>query len=264
MNDAAPTALITGGTVGIGREIARQMLNKGYKILIGARRAEILESARTELAAETGTSVDNILTMRADVAEEADIDKIVEFAVEQWGKIDVLVNNAGIFDDETFLTLKTETWDSVLSVNLRAPFILTQRVGRVMVEQGHGSIVNLASIDGHRVDGTYPAYNVSKAGLLHLTRQAAVELGPLGVRCNSVSPGWTRTPMVEEALTESQLQYMSNNFERVPIQRMVSSEEVSRAVIFLAGEEGSGITGTDIVVDGGAMANLWLLETLPE
>ncbi len=202
--------------------------------------------------------------MAADVAVVEDLDLIVATAMDHWGRIDVLVNNAGIFDDATLLTLPKESWDQVIAVNLTAPFLLTQRVGRIMAEQGGGAIVNLASIDGHGVDGPYVAYNVSKAGVLHLTRQTAVELGPAGVRCNSVSPGWTRTPMVEAALTEEQLQVMAKGWCRSPNRRMVTPEEVAATVVFLVGDQASGVSGTDVVVDGGTISNLFILETLPD
>ena len=208
------TAIVTGGSLGIGKEIARQLLDQGTDVMVVGRKQANIDDAVEFLQSGSGSGAGEVSGFAADVASEAEIDSIITEALSRWGRIDVLVNNAGIFDDETFLTLSKDSWDAVIAVNLTAPFLLTQRVGKVMAEQGGGSIVNLASIDGHRVDGTYPAYNVSKAGILHLTRQAAVELGPLGIRCNSVSPGWTRTPMVESALTTAQLHYMTSGFER--------------------------------------------------
>lgn len=258
------TAIVTGGTVGIGKEITRQLLTAGTNVLVVGRRQALVDSAVDELTTDAADNGAQIAGIAADVAVTEDLDRIVESATSRWGRIDVLVNNAGVFDDATFQTLSKQSWDNVLAVNLTAPFLLTQRVSKVMAERRSGAIVNLASVDGHGVDGTYVAYNVSKAAILHLTRQAAVELGPLGIRCNSVSPGWTRTPMVESALSDSQLTAMSQGWSRAPLNRMVTPTEVAATVAFLAGESASGISGTDVVVDGGTIANLWILETLPE
>jgi NAD(P)-dependent dehydrogenase (short-subunit alcohol dehydrogenase family) len=131
-----------------------------------------------------------------------------------------------------------------------------------MVRQRRGSIVNIASIDGRGVDGPYASYDVAKAGLLMLTRNIAVELGPLGVRCNSVSPGWVLTKMVEDATAPHILERMKSAFGRVPLGRLLTVEEVAAACVFLASDEASGITGTDLTVDGGTEADLHVLASL--
>ncbi|PRY08831.1 SDR family NAD(P)-dependent oxidoreductase [Kineococcus rhizosphaerae] len=262
-DNSPPTALVTGGSQGIGLAVASVLLARGWNVTLAGRGRDRLDSAITTLRDQSGPGRGTVEAVTADVAAEGDIDRLVATTVARWGHIDGLVNNAGIFDDASFLTLSAKEWNDVLAVNLTGPFLLTQRVASHMKDRGGGSIVNIASIDGHRIDGTYPAYNVSKAGLLHLTRQAAVELGPHGIRCNSVSPGWTKTPMVEAALTSPQLEAMTTNWPRAPLGRMVSTEEVARTVAFLLGEDASGITAADVVVDAGTLANLWLLETLP-
>ena len=258
------TAIVTGGSLGIGKEVALQLMKDGMDVLLVGRRLEALKDAETELRELSGGSGD-VWSHAADVGSEDALDRIVEAASARWdGRIDVLVNNAGIYDDADLLTLERKTWDYVLAVNLTAPFLLTQKVGRLMVAAGTGTIVNLASVDGHGVDGTYVAYNVSKAAVLHLSRQAAVELGPHGIRVNSVSPGYTRTPMVESALSEEALAVMDNGWDRAALRRMVTVEEVATAITFLASDRASGITGTDLVVDGGTLPNLYIVETLPD
>jgi NAD(P)-dependent dehydrogenase (short-subunit alcohol dehydrogenase family) len=124
------------------------------------------------------------------------------------------------------------------------------------------SIVNICSIDGRAVDGPYASYDVAKAGLLMLTRNVAVELGPHGVRCNSVSPGWVLTPMVEAGTAPPLLAEMKQNFARVPIKRLISVDEVAAACAFLASDDASAITGTDLSVDGGTEADLYVLASL--
>lgn len=258
------TAIVTGGSLGIGKEVALHFMRADMDVLIVGRRESALRAAEADLRAAAGGS-GSVWSLPADVASEEALDEVVAAAAQRWeGRVDVLVNNAGIFDDADLLTLERASWDAVLAVNLTAPFLLTQKVGRLMAAARTGAIVNIASVDGHGVDGTYVAYNVSKAAVLHLSRQAAVELGPFGVRVNSVSPGWTRTPMVESALSEQALAVMNNGWKRAPLRRMVTTEEVANTIAFLASDAASGITATDVVVDGGTIADLYIVETLPD
>ena len=143
-----------------------------------------------------------------------------------------------------------------------ALFRLSQLAARAMANQGKGVIVNIASIDAYGTDGTFASYSASKAALLALTRQAATELAPSGIRVNSVSPGWTMTAMAVGALTSDELATMTTRFDRVPIQRMITPDEVASAVAYLASDAVSAVTGTDRVVDGGTLANLYIIETL--
>lgn len=250
--------VVTGASAGIGRVIADHFARDGARVLLVARTEEHLRKATAEINAAGGTADWH----RADMASPDDVAGVIAAAQEKLGGVDVLVNNAGIFHEAPLLEATLESWEEVLRVNLTAPFLLTRDAGKLMAAQGGGAIVNLASIDGHGVDGPYVSYNVAKAGLLHLTRQSAVELGPLGVRVNSVSPGWTLTPMVEAALSPAELEVMNGNHDRVPLRRMVTVDEVASAVSFLASDLASGITGTDLVVDAGTIANLYILETL--
>ena len=252
------TAIVTGGSKGLGRVMAGRLAAEGAEVLIAGRTEEDLGGAVTEIEAEGGTA----FALRGDVAEPAFCASLADAALERWGRIDVLVNNAGVFDEAAFLEIEPKKWDFVLDVMLKAPFLLSQRAGRSMVENGGGAIVHLASIDGHAVDGPFTSYSVAKAGLMQLSKNIAVELGPKGVRSNTVSPGWALTPMAEAALDPEELERMKHDFKRVPLQRMVSPEEVAAAVCFLASDEASGVTGTDLVVDGGTIADLYILPTL--
>jgi NAD(P)-dependent dehydrogenase (short-subunit alcohol dehydrogenase family) len=157
----------------------------------------------------------------------------------------------------------TETqWDLVLNINLKGSMLMSRAVAREMVKTGGGVILNNASIAGLNTDGSYAHYAASKAGLLSLNRSMAVELAPYHIRVNAVSPGYTDTPMNEAALAPELLCQLRTDFGRVPLGRMVTTAEVAAAFTFLASEEASGITGANLVVDGGLTANWYILETL--
>ena len=157
----------------------------------------------------------------------------VAAAVERWGRIDVLVNNAGIGEEVPFLEIGVESWDRVLGTNLRGAFLMAQAVAREQVRTGGGSIVHIASIDGSGGDGPYASYNASKAGLLGLNRTMALELAEHGIRVNCVSPGFTHTEMTESAVPAELMEYLTTRFARVPMRRLVTTAEIAAAVAFL-------------------------------
>lgn len=254
------TVIVTGGSKGLGRTTAGRLVSEGAAVLITGRNEDDLAQAVEELNEQAEAEV--AWSLSGDVADAEVCEEIIDKAAERWDRIDVLVNNAGVFDEAEFLDVKLENWRFVLDVMLQAPFLLSQRAGKLMADSGGGAIVNLASIDGHNVDGPFTSYSVAKAGLMQLTKNIAVELGPKGVRANTVSPGWALTPMVEAAMTPEELQQATTDFSRVPMRRMVKPEEVAAAVAFLASDDASGITGTDLVVDCGTVADLYILPTL--
>ncbi len=252
------TALVTGGNTGIGEAAAALLTAKGAEVCIVGRSQQRL----TDVAERIGAAGATCWSLTADLAVDDHLVRVVETALDRWGRIDVLINNAGIDVNEPFLKATRQGWEHVLAVNLTAPFRLSQLAARAMANQGKGVIVNIASIDAYGTDGTFASYSASKAALLALTRQAATELAPSGIRVNSVSPGWTMTAMAAGALTSDELATMKTRFDRVPIQRMITPDEVASAVAYLASDAASAITGTDLVVDGGTLANLYIIETL--
>ena len=197
------------------------------------------------------------------MSSSADVDAAVATANERWGRIDVLVNNAGIAEEKPFLEIEDDGWDRILATNLRGAFLMAQRVARLQAKAGAGSIVHIASIDASGGDGPYASYNASKAGLLGLNRTMALELGPFGVRVNCVSPGFTHTEMTEVGVPPGMMDYLVNRFDRVPMRRLVRPEEIAAACAFLASEDASGITGVDLTVDCGLTANWYILESIP-
>ncbi len=251
------TAIITGGSDGIGLAIAARLGAEGAEVLITGRRQQRLDEAVAELGAKGAT----VHALAGDVSAPDAADRIAEAAISHWQKIDILVNNAGVGNEAPFLELDPAVWDYDLQVMLTAPFRISQRVAREMARTGGGAILNIASIDGHGADGA-TSYGVAKAGLIQLTKNIAVELATHGVRCNSVSPGYVLTPMVESTAGSELLHRMRTSFDRVPIGRTLNVDEVAAACAFLVSDEASGITGIDVAVDGGTLADLYILPTL--
>jgi NAD(P)-dependent dehydrogenase (short-subunit alcohol dehydrogenase family) len=248
--------IVTGAGQGIGRSIAGRFAGEGADVMLVGRRSGPLEQAARQLS--RGWS------FPADVSSSADVDRAVAAAIDRWGRIDVLINNAGIAEEVPFLEIEEAGWDSVLGTNLRGAFLMAQRVAREQAKTGGGAIVHIASIDGSGADGAFASYNASKAGLLGLNRTMAMELAPHGIRVNCVSPGFTHTEMTESAVSAEQMDYLVNRFDRVPMRRLVKPEEIAAAVAFLASDDASAITGIDLTVDCGLTANWYILETIPE
>jgi NAD(P)-dependent dehydrogenase (short-subunit alcohol dehydrogenase family) len=253
---AGHTALVTGGGRGLGLSFAADLAANGASVALMGRAKDTLDSACAAL-----TAAGHVVTAHAgDVADAGDVERVLDEVFAAHGRLNIVINNAGIADEAGFLDVTLEGWNRVLAVNLTGPFLLTQRAARRMTDGG--SIVNIASVDAHGADGPYSSYVATKAGLVGLTKAAATELAPRAIRVNSVSPGWTLTQMAEESTTPEVLEAMKTRFRRVPIGRMITTEEVAAAVTFLASPLASGITGVDLLVDGGTLANLYILETL--
>ena len=248
--------IVTGAGRGIGRAIAERFAAEGAEVMVIGRTLEPLE--------ETATLLGQGWAHAADVSRSEHVQAAVDAAVGRWGRIDVLVNNAGIDDETPFLEIEEESWDAVLATNLKGPFLMSQRVGREMTRTGGGVILHNASIDALAADGPFASYNASKAALLGLNRTMALELAPHRIRVNAVSPGFTHTDMTERAVGGKLMDYLLHDFDRVPMRRLVRTDEVASAFAYLASDEASGITGQNLVVDCGLTANWYILETLPE
>jgi NAD(P)-dependent dehydrogenase (short-subunit alcohol dehydrogenase family) len=250
--------IVTGAGQGIGRAIADRFAAEGADVMLVGRRGEPLQRALQEIEAAGGTAHVHV----ADVSRSTDVDRAVRAVVDACGRIDVLVNNAGIAEEKPFLEIEDESWDRVVATNLRGAFLMARAVAREQVRVGAGSIIHIASIDGSGGDGPYASYNASKAGLLGLSRTMALELGPAGVRVNCVSPGFTHTEMTEVGVPAGTMDYLLNRFDRVPMRRLVRPDEIAAACAFLASDDASAITGIDLTVDCGLTANWYILETL--
>lgn len=254
------TAIVTGAGRGIGEAIAKKLAADGADVLLVGRQLQPLQETVDDIVAAGGQA----WCRTADISAVEDVEQTIDAAMARWGKIDILVNNAAVFDEPPFLQISAETFNRTFAINVTGTFLMSQRVAKEMTAAGHGSIVHISSIDVFGADGPVTAYTASKAAVASMARTMTMELAPLGIRVNTVAPGFVNTDMVHKTSTPNVLDHMLNDFQRVPIRRLVEPEEIGAAVSFLASDEASAITGTTLVVDGGLTSNLYVMETLPE
>jgi NAD(P)-dependent dehydrogenase (short-subunit alcohol dehydrogenase family) len=251
--------IVTGGGTGIGRGAAIRFANEGAEVVVSGRRTEPLESVVKEIMA----SGDKAWSQTCDVRQIDQIQSLVDVVVARSGHIDVLINNAGVPGEGTFLEVTPDYYDHVLETNLRGCYFMAQRVAKAMIAQGNGgSIINITSIDATAADGPYSAYCTAKAGLVNLTRCMAFELAPHKIRANAVAPGFTMTEMTSNAVSTEELDYLSNRFDRVPMRRLGTVEECAAVMAFLASDEAPYLVGQNITIDGGLTSNLFIFESL--
>jgi NAD(P)-dependent dehydrogenase (short-subunit alcohol dehydrogenase family) len=238
-------AVVTGAAQGIGRQTAEVLAGAGFALALMD-----LQACGATLEAVRKLGVD-ALEFTGDICDEAFVARSVETVRERWGRVDVLVNNAGISFIAPAETVDAAAFRRVLEVNLIAPFVLAKGFGTMMLAQGEGSIVNVASIAGLVGVGDRAAYNASKHGLIGLTRTLAAEWGGRGVRCNAVCPGWVKTEM--DLADQAGGGYTDEDIAgRVPMGRFASPENIAQAILFLAEPERSGfVNGVALPVDGG-------------
>ena len=247
MNDAKPlagrVAVVTGGTRGIGLAIARSLADDGASVVVSGRDPDRLESAAKELEA-LGTSA---LAVAADAGKREDAERLVETTKERFGRIDVLVNNAGITRDQLLVRMKDDDWDKVMDTNLRGVFLMTRAVGKVMMRQKSGRMINISSTAGAMGNAGQVNYSAAKAGVIGLSKAAARELAHWNILVNVVAPGLIETDMTASISAEAREGLM----QQVPLRRIGTAKEVAEVVRFLAGDGGGYITGQVIHVNGG-------------
>ncbi len=236
-------ALVTGASRGIGEAIAKRLAAEGAVVLAAARSADALERVVSEIAAAGGKAS----ALALDLSDPSSLESGVKTALADHGEIHVLVNNAGITDDNLILRMSRESWDRVLSTNLTGVFLLTQAVVKGMVRKRYGRIVNVTSVVGIMGNAGQANYAASKAGLIGLTKSVARELASRNITCNAVAPGFVATGMTD-TMTDVARERLSG---QIPLERLGTPEDVAAAVAFLASEEASYITGTVVNVSGG-------------
>jgi glucose 1-dehydrogenase len=241
-------AIVAGGTKGIGLGIALEFAREGARVVIGGRHAETGAAGVKEIAEAGGEA----LFVKCDVAEMADLDAIVEAAVERFGRLDIYVANAGINDSNKthFLEITPEQYDHIMDVNLKGMFFGGQKAARQMIRQGQGGvIINMSSVMAHLALDAQVVYTVSKGGIQQLTRVQAVALAPHNIKVNAMAPGPIETGLMRRVGSDKEL--MDTILSRTPQGRIGTPKECGRLAVFLASEDSDFIFGQSIYIDGG-------------
>ncbi|TKD71293.1 SDR family NAD(P)-dependent oxidoreductase [Pseudalkalibacillus hwajinpoensis] len=248
------TAVVTGGGSGIGAMTARRIASEGGTVILVGRTEEKLKRTANELKDLEGT----VLTCVADVTKQADIESLTSFVKEKTDSLHILINNAGGSQGSPILEMSEENWDHAQSVNLKSVFLVSKALGKLMLDTAKEnnsledlSIVNVASLSGHKAGAQIPHYSAAKAAVINFTRALAVELSPY-IRVNSVSPGFVETPLTEAGLKNERFE--ASIKRNTVLNRVGQPDEIANVIAFAASTEASYMTGSDLLVDGG-----WLI-----
>lgn len=244
-------ALVTGARRGMGKAHALALAAQGAKVVITDIDLNECELVADEVRKAGGETT----CFKLDVSNKADVEKVFDEVIAKYGRLDILVNNAGIYSPKPFLEMTEEEWDRTIDINLKGEFLCAQRAAKEMAKNKWGRIINIASVASGQVGvgiagGAH--YTASKGGIIAMTETLAIELAPLGINVNAIGPGAIDTPMVSAAQLPKEV--MDAMLAGVPLKRMGRPEEVSAAVVFLASDEASYVTGSTMYVDGGWLA----------
>lgn len=237
-------ALVTGASRGIGREIALELARQGADVVVNYAGNE--QKAK-EVVEEITKLGQRAIAIRCDVANSDDVAAMIKTTIDEFGKIDVLVNNAGVTRDNLLMRMKEEEWDAVINTNLKGVFLCTKSVTRPMMKQRQGTIINVASVVGISGNAGQANYVAAKAGVIGLTKTTAKELASRNIRVNAVAPGFISTDMTDE-LTEEMKESL---LKQIPLARLGEPSDIAKVVAFLASGDSAYMTGQTLTVDGG-------------
>lgn len=240
------TAIITGGSRGLGKAMALALAGAGANTVLISRNREDVEQAAAEVASSSGRKS---LGIAADVCKGEDVEKAVEQTLKEWGQIDILVNNAGVGGRKSLLDLSEEEWDRIIDINLKGTFLCAKAVGKEMVKQRKGKVINVSSTLGSVALAGRSAYASSKGGVIQFTKALAVEWAPYNIHVNAICPGPFETEMNKASRDDPEIYKFFAG--KVPLGRWGKPEEIAGTVIYLASEASSFVTGATIYIDGG-------------
>jgi meso-butanediol dehydrogenase / (S,S)-butanediol dehydrogenase / diacetyl reductase len=243
-----PVAFVTGAARGIGLGITRWFFQHGHRVAVIDNDATTLRATEAVLRAELGADADRLLVIHGDVSSPEQVREAVQRIDQSFGRLDALVNNAGVAVFKPIGETSFDEWRQVMATNLDGPFLCVQACAPLMLRHSGGAVVNIASISGLRASTLRVAYGTSKAALIHLTRQQAVEYGNAGIRVNAIAPGPVETEMARQVHTPA---IRADYHDTIPLARYGSLEEIANAVGFLCSAQASYINGQVLAVDGG-------------
>ena len=244
MNFDNKTALVTGGSRGIGKAIAETLARRGAQVVIADQQLDLAEATASELAAATGQTV---VALHVDVADPASVKTLVDQVLAKFQRLEILVNNAGVTRDTLLVRMEEADWDLVLNVNLKGAYLCSKAAVRQMMKQRYGRIVNIASVSGIAGQAGQTNYSASKAGLIGFTKALAREVGPRAITVNAVAPGFVPTALTHDLPADLK----EASVKAIPLGRWGTPQEIAYAAAFLASDEASYITGHVLSVDGG-------------
>jgi len=244
-------ALLTGARRGMGAANARALAIQGAKVVV----TDIDEGECQPVVQEITDAGGEAACFKMDVSNASEVNDVIDAIIEKYGRLDILINNAGIYEPKPFLEMTEEEWDRTIDINLKGQFLCAQRAAKEMAKNNWGRIVNIASIASGQVGVGVAAsahYTASKGGITGMTETLAIELAPLNINVNAIGPGVIDTPMV--SASQIPKEQMDAMLSQLPIKRMGTPEEVAAMVVFLSSEEASYVTGATFFVDGGWLA----------
>lgn len=247
-NAHTPVAFVTGAARGIGLAITRWFFQHGHRVAVIDNDAATLTATEATLRAELGERAGDLLVIHGDVSDPAQVSAAVQRIEQTFGRLDALVNNAGVATFKPIGDTSFDEWRWVMATNLDGPFLCVQACAPLMLQGGGGAVVNIASISGLRASTLRVAYGTSKAALIHLTKQQAVEYGNAGIRVNAIAPGPVETEMAKKVHTPA---IRADYHDTIPLARYGSLEEIANAVGFLCSPQAGYVNGQVLAVDGG-------------